>query len=128
MPDSAALPASLRWAVGILAAEAVGVGVIAVLLVYEDLTAEATNLRSALFVTCYAAAMAAVLALLAVYLAKRRSWPRGPAIALQLIILLPAYNLIRSGVAWLGVPVAVLAIATIVLLITPSTRDALGIR
>lgn len=128
MPDSPALPASLRWAVGILLGEAAGVAVIAAILGYEDLTAEATDVRAALFVTLYAVAMAVVLALLGFNLAKRRAWPRGPAIALQLIMLLPAYNMIRGGLAWVGVPIAGLAVAVIVLLVTPAVREALGIR
>lgn len=127
MPDKPGLPATLRWAVGILLAEAAGVGAIAAILAYEDVTATASNTRAAISITVYAAIVAAVLVLLGVNLARRRSWPRGPAIALQLLAALLAFNMIGNGVAWIGVPLVAAAIATTILLVTPATREALGI-
>jgi hypothetical protein len=128
MPDSPGLPATLRWAVGILLAEAAGIAVIAGLLAYEDLFGTTSNTRAAVSITVYAAVMAAVLALLGVSLARRRAWPRGPAIALQLLAFFLAFNMIGNGVVLVGVPLAAAAIATTILLVTPATREALGIR
>ena len=121
------LPATLRWAIWLLLVEATGVAVLAGLLLYADLTATASNTSRALAVTAYAVIMAGVLALLGVNLARRRKWPRGPAIAIQLLLLPIAYYLIKGGAAWLGIPVGAAAITVTALLVTPTTREALGI-
>jgi len=108
-------------------AEAVGVAAIAVYLGYEDLTAEATSLRDALVLTGFAILVAAALGWLAVALYRRQSWARSPAIVLQLLFLPTAYYMISGGLAWLGVPIAVLGVVVITLLVGAATRDALGI-
>lgn len=120
-------PATLRWAVRLLLLEAAAVAVIAGLLLYEDLTAAAADIGAALAVTGYAAVMAGALALLAVNLGRRRAWPRGPAIALQLLLLLMSYTMVTGGLAWLGVPAGALGLTVAGLLIAPATREALGI-
>lgn len=121
------LPATLKWAVWLLVGEAVAVGTLAGLLLYADLTATASDTARALAVTAYAVIMAGVLALLGLNLARRRKWPRAPAIAIQLLLLPIAYYLIKGGAAWLGIPVGALAITVTALLVTPATREALGI-
>jgi hypothetical protein len=126
--SSATLPASVRWAVGILLGEAAALAALTVFVAYEDLTGAATSLRAALLVVGYSLVMTAALAVLGVNLARRRRWTRGPAIALHLLALPIAYYLVTGGVAWLGVVLAGLALALIGLLIAPSTREALGIR
>lgn len=123
----AALPATLRWAVLLLAGEAVAVALVAAFLGYEDVAGEAASLRSALLVTAYAAVMAALLGLLARALYQRRAWARSPAIVLQLLLLPTAYAMVTSGLPWLGLPVGVLGLVVIGLLVTPATREAVGI-
>ena len=62
--DAERLPAPLRAAVWLLAAEAAGMALVTLFLIYEDLTAEAHDLVAALFVTGFSAGGALVLALL----------------------------------------------------------------
>lgn len=61
---------------------------------------------------------------------RRRSWSRGPAIITQLIGLIPAWTLLRASGAMipLGVVLAVIAVTGLVLLVNPTTAQALGIR
>lgn len=129
LPRSAEpLPSSLRWAVWLLLGEAAGVALIAGYLLYEDLTVPGADLGQALALTGYAAVIAGMLALAGTKLAQRRAWPRGLAIALQLILAAIGYYMVRGGLPWLGVPVAALGLTVTVLLLTAATREALGIR
>ncbi|MFI6285396.1 hypothetical protein ACIBCM_11670 [Streptomyces sp. NPDC051018] len=63
-------------------------------------------------------------------LLRRRSWSRGPALITHLIALIPAWTLLRSSGALipLGIVVAVVAVTGLVLLVNPTTTEALGIR
>jgi hypothetical protein len=126
-PPANPLPPALRWAIGLLFGEAAALAAVAAVLGYADLTATASDTGRALAVTAYVLLMAAVLAIVARQLRRRRAWPRGLAIALQLMLLVVAYYLVRGGVSWLGLPVGVAAIAVIWLLVRPDTREALGI-
>jgi hypothetical protein len=122
------LPASLRWAAWMVLGEAAAVALVAAFLMYADLTATATDLGSAVALTVFVLAVAAVLALLGANLRRRRAWPRGPAIALQLMLLPIAYYMTVGGLAWLGVPIGALGLVVAGLLIAPATREGLGIR
>ncbi|HET8660316.1 MAG TPA: hypothetical protein VFM55_15120 [Micromonosporaceae bacterium] len=123
----AALPGPLRWAVGLLAAEAAAVVLVVAYLVYADLTADAASRRSALLVTGYAALVAAALGGLAWALSRRRAWARSPAIVLQLLLLPAAYYMVSGGLFWLGLPLGATALLVIGLLLTAATREAIGI-
>lgn len=59
----------------------------------------------------------------------RRAWSRGPAIITQLIALIPAWTLLRATGALipLGILLAAVAVAGLVLLVNPATAQALGI-
>lgn len=124
-PDS--LPAPLRWAVWLLAGEAVAVALVAAFLAYEDVTARATDLQAALVVTALALAGAAALAGLARALWRCRAGARGPAVVLQLMLLAIGYYMTQGGLAWLGIPVIALGLVVCGLLITPATTRALGL-
>ena len=80
-------PATLRWAVRLLWVEAAALALVAGFLLYEDLTVKTADVRQAFAITVYTAGLAVVLAVLGVSLRRRRTWPRGLAIALQLILL-----------------------------------------
>jgi hypothetical protein len=60
----------------------------------------------------------------------RRSWSRGPAIITHLMALIPAWTLLRtSGVLIpVGIALAAVAVTGLVLLVNPTTTQALGIR
>jgi hypothetical protein len=124
--DSDPIPVTLRWAVRILRAEAVAVGLVAAWLVWADLTAETTDLPSALLVTAFAVGAAAALWALGGALARRRAGARAPAIVLQLMLLPIGWFMIQGGLGWLGVPLIVLGLGVTALLVSPPTNRALG--
>jgi hypothetical protein len=115
----------LTWAIRLLWAEAAGLAVLTVFLVYENLTAERTDLASALFVTVFAAAGAAALAFLGRLLARRRAGARAPAIVLQLMLVPVGYYMAQAGMEWLGIPLIALGLVVCGLMLTPSSTNAL---
>ncbi|MGW5326865.1 hypothetical protein [Streptomyces sp. NPDC004014] len=60
----------------------------------------------------------------------RRGWSRGPAVITQLMALPVAYNLLQADSVAIpgGIALAVVAIAALVLLVSPATTRALGIK
>lgn len=75
-----------------------------------------------------------VLALLPLFAARglllRRSWSRGPGVITQIMALPVAYNLLQADSMAIpaGIALAVVAVASLVLLVNPATTQALGIR
>ncbi|MGW0554514.1 hypothetical protein ACWDZ6_09985 [Streptomyces sp. NPDC002926] len=59
----------------------------------------------------------------------RRSWSRGPAIITHLMTLIPSWTLLRAsgGLMPLGIVLALVAVTGLVLLVNPTTAEALGI-
>jgi hypothetical protein len=121
------LPGPLLWAVRLIRAEAAALGALAVLLIYEGLTATASNLVNALFVTVFAIGGAVLLWLLAGALANRRAGARAPAIVFQLLLLPVGYQMTQSGLSWLGVPLIGLGLLITGLLVSPPTTRAMGL-
>ena len=119
---------TLRWAVGALAAETVGLVGLVVYLVYADIAGGAETVRGAIMVTSFVAVMAAVFGVLAHALWRRRAWARGPAIVLQLLLVPIGYSMAAAGMAWAGVPVIAVGLGGAAALIAPATREALGAR
>jgi hypothetical protein len=129
VPRSAApAPATLRWAVWLLYAEALAVAVVTGLLLYAAATQKAVSASTGILVVVVMAGLAALLALLGALLSRRRGGARAPAIVLELLFLPIGYYVVEGGVPWLGVPLIVVGLACSVLLFAPPTRDALGIR
>ncbi len=124
--DSDPLPGTLRAAVLLLRAQAVALGLIAVWLIWSDLTADATDLTSALLVTVFAVGGAVALWALGGALSRRRAGARAPAIVLQLMLLPVGWFMIEGGMGWLGVPLMVLGIGMVALLVSGPTNRALG--
>ncbi|MFG2069768.1 hypothetical protein ACGFKZ_23200 [Micromonospora tulbaghiae] len=124
--DSDPLPGTLRAAVLLLRAQAVALGLIAVWLVWSDLTADTTDLTSALLVTVFAVGGAVALWALGGALSRRRAGARAPAIVLQLMLLPVGWFMIEGGMGWLGVPLMVLGIGMVALLVSGPTNRALG--
>ncbi|MEO3778090.1 hypothetical protein ABGB16_14840 [Micromonospora sp. B11E3] len=119
-------PTTLAWAVRLLRAEAVALGLVAVWLVWADLTADTTDLPSALLVTAFAGGGAAALWALGGALGRRRAGARAPAIVLQLMLLPVGWYMIQGGLGWLGVPLMALGVGVSALLVSPQTTRALG--
>lgn len=124
--DSEPIPDTLRWAVRLLRAEAVALGLVAVWLIWSDLTATTTHLTSALLVTAFALAGAVALWALGGALGRRKSGARAPAIVLQLMLLPIGWYMIQGGLGWLGLPLMALGLGVTGLLVSPPTNRALG--
>ncbi|RKN17964.1 hypothetical protein D7147_18585 [Micromonospora musae] len=125
--DADPIPVTLRWAVRLLRAEALAVGLIAVWLIWADLTAETTvGLTSALLVTGFAVAGAVALWALGAALNRRRAGARAPSIVLQLMLLPIGWYMIQGGLGWLGVPLMALGVGVSALLVAPASNRALG--
>ena len=115
---------TLRWAIRVLYAEAVAVALVTGLLLYLAATQKAVSAGTAVTVVVVAAGLAALLGLLARLLQRHRAGARAPAIVLQLLFLPIGYSM----PVWVGVPLMAAGLACAVLLLAPSTRQALGIR
>ncbi|MEV0000727.1 hypothetical protein AB0H28_00365 [Micromonospora sp. NPDC050980] len=124
--DSDPVPGPLRAAVLLLRAEAVALGLVAVWLIWSDLTARTTDLTSALLVTAFAVAGAVALWALGGALSRRRAGARAPAIVLQLMLLPIGWYMIQGGMAWLGLPLMALGLGVAGLLVSGPTNRALG--
>ena len=74
-----------------------GSAVVTAYLVYQDVTAEATSLGVAIALTVFAALGAVAVAALARALARRSARARGPAIVVQLMLLVIAYYMLQAG-------------------------------
>lgn len=127
-PPGNPAPAALRAAVGLLIAQATVVALIVVFLVYKDFTTRVVSWRDAMIVTSFAVLIAVLLGVLALALTRRRAWARGPAVVLELMLLPIGWFMVSGGLAWLGVPVFLLGLLGAGLLVTPATREALGVR
>ena len=121
------LPVSLRLAAGLLALQAAAVAAISVFLVYAEITAPAGDKGLGWAVVGFAVFGAFLLGLLAWGVARLKRWARDLAVATQLILLAPAYYMIKSELPWLGVIVGGIAIAIIALSVLPVTNKALGV-
>ncbi|WP_229403053.1 hypothetical protein [Micromonospora okii] len=124
--DSDRHPTTLSWAVRLLRGEAVALGLVAAWLIWADLTADATDLPSALLVTAFALGGAAALWALGGALNRRRAGARAPAIVLQLMLLPVGWFMIQGGMGWLGVPLMALGLGVSALLVSTPTNRALG--
>jgi glucose-6-phosphate-specific signal transduction histidine kinase len=120
-------PGTLRWAIRLLCLQALGVAVVTCAVVYAAFTQRAVTLATSLSTIAVPLALTVLLAVLAWQLYRRRPWARGAAIVLQLLVVLSGATLISSGVPWAGVPVILVALTGAVLLLAPSSREALGI-
>lgn len=107
--------------------QAVGAAVVGGVLIYAALTQPAMSLASGVTTVAVPFGLAALLVLLGWQLTRRRSWARGIAIVLELLLLLLGYTMITGGAAWAGIPLMALSLGGAALLLAPSSREALGI-
>jgi hypothetical protein len=131
MPGTPSTPATrptLVWAVRLLVGQAVALAALTVFLVYQDLTASADSAGIALGVTLYCAMMALLLGWFARALSRLRSWARGPAIVLELLLVPIGLSMNTSGLWWLGLVLIAVGLGGAGTLIAPATRAALGMR
>ncbi|GAA0802582.1 hypothetical protein [Spirilliplanes yamanashiensis] len=120
-------PTTLRLAVGLIMLEAAAVAVVTAYLLWQDLTGRATVMSVAIGVTLFAAIGVVVLAAVGRALARRRSGARGPAVVLQLMVIVIGYYMTQGGLVWPGVGLIVLGLVTGGLVVSPPTTRALGL-
>jgi hypothetical protein len=119
-------PTTLRIAVWLLLGEAAALAVVLLFLLYEDLIGAAGTARGAIAVTVYTALLAAALGWFSWALRGRRAWARGPAVVVQLLLMLTGYTMTTNGLPEVGVPVLVIGLVGAGTLLAPATRAALG--
>src|SRR5262245_13318815 len=103
-------PATLRFAVWMLAGEAVALFAVLLFLLYEDLTGAAGTAQGAIAVTLYTAIFGGILGGLASALHRRRRWARGPAIVVQMLLIPIGYTMAAGGLPALGLPVMLIGL------------------
>jgi hypothetical protein len=118
---------NLRRAIRLLYAEAVVVGLVALLAIWLAVAADNVSVPSAIATAAFAVLFAAILAGLAAALAHRKSLARGPAILVQMLLVPVGGYMIVGGIPWLGIPVLVAGLFGSGFLLAPSTRMALGL-
>ena len=120
-------PTTLRLAVGLILVEAAAVAVVTAYLLWQDLTGRATVMSVAIGVTLFAGIGVVVLAAVGRALARRRSGARGPAVVLQLMVIVIGYDMTQGGLVWPGVALIALGLLTGGLVVSPPTTRALGL-
>ena len=75
----------------------------------------------------FTAICGAIVGGLGLALLRSKSLARGPAIVIQMLLILISYYMIGGGLVWLGVPVMIIGLLGSGLLLAPSTRTALGL-
>lgn len=123
-------PGRLTAAAVLAALEGLALAAGGVYLLVQGLTGSPDDRRGAVTggVTLIVLALLPLLAARGLLL--RRRWSRGPAVITQILALPVAYNLLQADSVAIpaGIVLAVVAVAGLVLLVSPSTTAALGIR
>ena len=124
---AAETPATLVWAVRLILAEAAALALLTAYLIFQDFTAEPHDLVVALALTVFAALGTVGVAAVGRALGRRSGAARGPAIVVQLMLMVLAYYMLQAGLLWLGVPLLCLALAVGLLVVAPPTTRPLGL-
>jgi hypothetical protein len=121
-----AVPAVLRLAALVLAAEAAGVVTLGLVDGFKVVTGSPRSFGLAVVGALLALGTGAVLLLLARAVLRTRGWAFTPALVLQGLALPVGYSLaVQAGRWYYGGPILLLAIAALCLLLAPASRRAL---
>jgi peptidoglycan/LPS O-acetylase OafA/YrhL len=115
-------------AAGALMAEAAGVCVASVLSGIDTASGKSYQLGSGIALTVIGFATVVAFAVVAVGLAKARSWSWTPAMLIQLFALIVGIYLLQGHRYEWGVPAVALALGSAVVLLLPQSLDAFGRR
>jgi hypothetical protein len=126
-PDDAVSPAprALRATVLLVALQGLGLVAIAGFYAVETLLGRSADVVGATVALGLALVGGVALLLVARGLRAGRRWTRSPALVAQLLAVPVALGLVQGGRWYVGLPVAVWAVAVIVLLFTPTVAEAL---
>jgi hypothetical protein len=123
---AAAPPSGVRAAAVIVLLEAVALAVTALVLLVLAFVHTTTRLWAAVAIVGFALLGAVLLALCAHGLLRLRPSSRSPVILMQLLAVPVGYSLaVQAGRTLVGLPILGAAIAVLVLLMLPSSRQAL---
>ncbi|HEX4728745.1 MAG TPA: hypothetical protein VH298_13155 [Jatrophihabitans sp.] len=119
-------PGTVRVAAALVAVEAAGLLIVALVLAGLAIAHTSNRLWAALAIVAFALLGALVLAGCARGLLGLRPSARSPVVLIQLLALPVGYSLgIQAGRPVAGVPILLLAVAVLVVLFTPTARAAL---
>lgn len=118
---------TLRAAVWLLSAETIALAGLCGYVAWQLLTSSSQGRASGAATLVFAVLCTALVGWLARSLAAQRSWARGPAIVIEIMLLPLGYYMIQGGAAWAGIPSMLAGLFGAGLLIAPATRDSLGI-
>jgi hypothetical protein len=124
---SDALPVTLRAAVVLLYAEAVGLALLTAVELYELFTVEARYPQWAIAMSILLVLLTALVAFLAYRLSRRRGGGRNTAVALHVLALPVGYYMIQAGLVSYGLLAFAICVAGVALLLAPPTTRALGL-
>ena len=119
-------PVALLGAAGAQAIEAAGVAAASVLSALDTASGKSYQLNSGIALTVIGFGTAVVLAVIAVGLARARSWSRTPALLCQLFVGIVAIYLLQSHRFEWGGPAMALALAGFVTILVPPSLNALN--
>jgi hypothetical protein len=119
---------TLRAAVIVLAAEAVGMGVLAAVEIYDVFAKPARYPQWAIALGVMLVLLTALFGFLAYRLAHRYGGGRNTAVVLNLLALPVGYYMLQAGWWGFGALLWALCLATMALLLAPPTTRALGLR
>ena len=117
---------TLRWAVR-SAAEAVALTGLAIYVAWATLARSTTSKQGAGALLALIVIGVLIVGGLSRALSNLKTWARGPAIVLELLLLPIGYTMISGGLAYVGIPVMVCGLFGAGLLLAPATRAALGL-
>lgn len=118
---------TLRWAVRVLAVEAVALTGLAIYVAWATLARSTTSKQGAGALLALIVIGVLIVAGLSRALSNLKTWARGPAIVLELLLLPIGYTMISGGLAYVGIPVMLVGLVGAGLLLAPATRTALGL-
>ena len=116
---------SLRACAALVALVAVGLLGAAVFFVVEVFVATPDDRTRALVAALLALVVAVGIALVARGLAAGRRWARAPAVVVNLLVLPVAFDLVRGGRWYVGLPLVLGGLVVLALLFAPATDAAL---
>ncbi|MFF6775976.1 hypothetical protein ACFY8W_20790 [Streptomyces sp. NPDC012637] len=123
-------PGRLTAAAAVAGVEGLALVAGGLVMLVTSLTDRAGDLASALMGAATLVALGLIPLVAARGLWLRRSWSRGPAVITQVLALPVAWQLLQADSVMIpaGIALAVLAVTGLVLLASPSTTEALGIK
>ncbi len=124
-PPREEAPRAVRQAAALVAVEAAGFVVLALVLLWLTLTGDPESVPRALAEVVLAGLVAGLLGAAAAGLRRLAGWARGPVIALQVLFGASGFvAAFQAGLPQVGVPVLALVAAVLYLLMTPEARLA----